>query len=99
MSMEVDLGSILKSAQQLSSVDGEGVGGVVGLVVLDDRGLLVSAEGNCPAEAVGLVQSATSEASQPDETGSFPVIVINSQTNRYIIKREEKIITAIVSTL
>ena len=99
MSMEVDLGSILKSAQQLSSVDGEGVGGLVGLVVLDDRGLLVSTEGNCPAEAVGLVQSVTNEASQPDETGSFPVIVINSQTNRYIIKREEKIITAIVSTL
>ena len=72
---------------------------MLGLVVLDEKGLLVAAEGDCPPEAVGLVQSLTMEASQVEEDGSYPVIVINTQTNKYIIKREQKITTAIVKNL
>ena len=99
MSMEVNLRDILQSAQQQDSEDNEGAGGVLGLVVLDEKGLLVAAEGDCPSEAVGLVQSLTMEASQEEEDGSYPVIVINTQTNKYIIKREQKITTAIVKNL
>ena len=100
--MEVNLRDILQSAQQQDSEDNEGAGGaggVLGLVVLDEKGLLVAAEGDCPSEAVGLVQSLTMEASQVEEDGSYPVIVINTQTNKYIIKREQKITTAIVKNL
>ncbi len=46
--MQVDLGSILTSAQEMDSASGEVGGGVVGMIVLDDRGLLVASEGDCP---------------------------------------------------
>ena len=97
MSMEADLSSILSSAQDLTSGDADG--GVVGMIVLDDRGLLVAAEGHYEPEAVGLVQSMAREAGEGQEDGTFPVIEINTQHQKYLIKREEKITTALIKRI
>ena len=95
--MEADLSSILSSAQDQTSGDGEG--GVVGMIVLDDRGLLVSSEGQSDPEALGLVQSVAGEAGTMQEDGTYPVIEFSSGTARYLIKREEKITTALIKKI
>ena len=95
--METDLSSILASAQEQTSDDDDG--GVVGMIVLDDRGLLVATEGECDPEAVGLVQSMTREAGKMLEDGTYPVIEINTQSQKYLIKREEKITTALIKKI
>ena len=95
--METDLSSILTSAQEQTSGDDDG--GVVGMIVLDDRGLLVAAEGQCDPEAVGLVQGAAGEAGKMQEDGTYPVIEIHTQSQKYLIKREEKITTALIKKI
>ena len=39
------------------------------------------------------------EASEVQEDGSFPVIVMSTEYHKYIIKREQKITTAIIKKL
>ena len=95
--METDLSSILTSAQEQTSDADDG--GVVGMIVLDDRGLLVATEGECDPEAVGLVQSMAREAGKMLEDGTYPVIEINTQSQKYLIKREEKITTALIKKI
>ena len=95
--METDLSSILTSAQEQTSGDDDG--GVVGMIVLDERGLLVVTKGECDPEAVGLVQSMAQEAGKMLEDGTYPVIEINSQSLKYLIKREEKITTALIKKI
>ena len=95
--MEADLSSILSSAKEQTS--GNDDGGVVGMIVLDDRGLLVAAEGQCDPEAVGVVQGVAGDAGQRQEDGSYPVIQISTQSQKYLIKREEKITTALIKKI
>ena len=97
MSMEADLSSILSSAQELTSGDADG--GVVGMIVLDDRGLLVATEGQAHPEAVGLVQSVVGEAGKVQDDGSYPAIEISTQSQKYLIKREDKMTTALIKRI
>ena len=99
--MEADLAGIMTEAKtvdvELNSCDESDI---VGMLVLDERGLVVGQHGEVEQGLGGVVQNLISQSAKiPSEDGEHPVIVINSDNRKYLIKREDKITTAIVKKL
>ena len=75
---------------------GEGEEEVVGLVVLDQRGLVVTEQGELEPGAAGLLQRLIAS---PDSPTPGEVAVHTSTSARYIVKREAGLTVAVVKKL
>ena len=96
--MEADLSGIMAEARSVDTeLNGE-AGAVTGLLVLDSKGLLIGSEGEVEPGLEAVVQSIVSQAAS-FQAGEQPAIVINTESKKYLIKREEKITTAIIKKL
>ena len=63
-----------------------------------NKGLVIGTEGDVEPGLAAVVQTIVNQASGV-ENGEQPAIVINTENRKYLIKREEKITTAIVKKL
>merc|ERR1719281_2263320 len=96
--MEADMTSILAEARDvdrdLSSGDNSDI---IGMIVMDSQGLVVGSEGDVGDDVAGVLRdSVLSQASKQDDDGEYPVIVITSDDRKYLIKREDQMITTII---
>ena len=96
--MEADLAGILAEARAVDTELSGEVGAVMGLLVLDNKGLVIGKEGEVEPGLAAVVQTVVSQASGVQE-GEQPAIMITTENRKYLIKREEKITTAIVKKL
>ena len=72
---------------------------ILGMMLLDSLGLVVGIQGEVEMSSEGTIQNLASMASKLMEDGEYPVIVITTDTRKYLIKREDKITTAIINNL
>jgi len=97
--MEADLAGIMTEAKTVDAeLHSQDDSDIVGLIVLDDRGLVVGHHGEVEEGLGGVVQSIVSQSSRLGD-GEQPVIVINTENRKYLIKREDKTTTAIIKKL
>ena len=99
--MEADMTSILAEARDvdrdLSSGDNSDI---IGMIVMDSQGLVVGSEGDVGDDVAGVLRNRVlSQASKQDDDGEYPVIVITSDDRKYLIKREDQMITTIIKKL
>ena len=98
--MEADLSSILSGAKDVDSDLNNGdTSDIVGMLVMDDNGLVVGVQGEVGGEVAPVVQDVVRQSSKLQEDGDYPVIVITTQSRKLLIKREDKITTAIIKNL
>ena len=96
--MEADLSGIMAEAKAVDSELSGEAGTVTGLLVLDNKGLVIETEGEVEPGLAAVVQTIVTQAAGVQD-GEQPAIVINTENRKYLIKREEKITTAIVKKL
>ena len=96
--MEADLSGIMAEARAVDSELSGEAGTVTGLLVLDNKGLVIGTEGEVEPGLAAVVQTIVNQAAGVQD-GEQPAIVINTENRKYLIKREEKITTAIVKKL
>ena len=96
--MEADLAGIMAEARAVDSELSGEAGAVTGLLVLDNKGLVIGTEGEVEPGLAAVVQTVVSQAAGVQD-GEQPAIVITTENRKYLIKREEKITTAIVKKL
>lgn len=90
--MDMDLSNVLA---QLQIEDKD----ILGMMLLDSLGLVVGMQGEVEMSSEGIIQNIAGMASKMMENDEYPVIIITTDTRKYLIKREDKITTAIVKKL
>jgi len=68
------------------------------MVVVDNRGLCIAAEGVGDPASAGVILALASQAAKL-ENGEEPVLQIQTADHSYLIKKEEKVTVAIIKKL
>jgi len=96
--------SVVGVLQSVSGVDSDLSGGVtssvVGSVVADSQGLCLGVQGVGDPSTAGLFSSLAGQAAllEPDHPEK-PVLVLETDTQQYIVKKEQTVTVAIIKTL
>ncbi|KAI8771620.1 ragulator complex protein LAMTOR5 [Biomphalaria glabrata] len=69
--------------------------GVVGVMCVDNNGLCLGAKGNTPRGSSGSISALASQATKLSTNGTNPVICLESEHGSVLIKKNEKLTTAI----
>jgi len=68
---------------------------IAGLVVADNRGLCIQAQGAGQPESAGLLAAVASQAALL-EPGERPVVLIEAKNHNYLVKKEDNVTVAII---
>jgi len=95
--MEANIKAVMAEAAEVDS-ELNGSSNICGMVVVDNRGLCIAAEGVGDSSSAGVILALASHAAKL-ENGEEPVLQIQTAEHTYLIKKEEKVTVAIIKKL
>lgn len=75
-----------------------GASSIVGLLVVDNRGLCIQAEGVGDPTAAGLLGSLANQAALLEPGRDNPVVLLETDQYNYLVKKQENVTVAVVKT-
>lgn len=93
--MEANVKTVLEEAYEVdSNLNGQGT--IAGVVVADNRGLCIQAQGIGQAKSAGLVAALANQASLLEPGRENPVILLEGNEYNYLLKKEDNVTVAII---
>jgi len=96
--MEANIKAVMAEATE---VDAEltGSSNISGMVVVDNRGLCIAAEGDGDPASAGVIFSLACQAAKIEQDREDPVVQIQTEKHSYLIKKEENVTVAIIKKI
>jgi len=92
--MEASVQAALQEAYE-TDANLQGECRIAGLVVADNRGLCIQAQGAGQPESAGLLAAVASQAALL-EPGEQPVVLLEAKDHNYLVKKEDNVTVAII---